>query len=61
MSNLFLRASRKNDKQYSPVETKKARQVKGDRMMGSDLFKHMKMVLSQLTKDEPMGTNFPGH
>ena len=44
------------DHSAQTIETKEARQVKGDLMMERDLIKHMKMVRAQLTNGEPMGT-----
>ena len=55
VSKIMARPTEQDDSPKS-VETKEARQVKGDLMMERDLIKHMKMVRSQLTNGEPMGT-----
>ena len=55
VSKIMARPTERDDSAQS-VETKEARQVKGDLMMERDLIKHMKMVRSQLTNGEPMGT-----
>ena len=55
IGKIMARPTEQDDTAKS-VETKEARQVKGDLMMERDLIKHMKMVRSQLTNGEPMGT-----
>jgi len=55
VSKIMARPTEQDNSPKS-VETKEARQVKGDLMMERDLIKHMKMVRSQLTNGEPMGT-----
>lgn len=55
ISKIMASPTEKDDSPKS-VETKEARQVKGDLMMERDLIKHMKMVRAQLTNGEPMGT-----